>query len=77
MDFKEYYMSGGGTKPKLPPAPPPAPTPVEVDGGVADRTIRTAKRQRGRRSTILTEGGLGVPDVAVNPNMEPKKSLLG
>ena len=54
-------MSGGGSKPKLPPAPAPAPTPESVSQeamqkGEAERKRLSAKR--GRRSTILTDPAL-------------------
>ena len=65
-------MTGGGAKKtKLPPISDPVPTPEDVDiqalqKGEAER--RRLKARRGRRSTILTEGSLGVNE---------KKSLLG
>ncbi len=65
-------MTGGGTrKTKLPPVADPIPTPEDIDTqalqkGEAER--RRLKSRRGRRSTILTEGSLGVNE---------KKSLLG
>lgn len=65
-------MTGGGSrKAKLPPVADPIPVPEDIDvqalqKGEAER--RRLKRRRGRRSTILTEGALGVED---------KKSLLG
>ena len=64
-------MTGSGSKPKLPPVAAPAPTPESIDvqalqAGEAER--RRLKARRGRRSTILTEGSLGVNE---------KKSLLG
>jgi len=54
-------MSGGGSVPKLPPAPSPAPTPESVGmeglkAGEAER--KRLKGQRGRRSTILTDPAL-------------------
>ncbi len=64
-------MTGSGSKPKLPPVAPPVPIPQDIDvqamqAGEAER--RRLKARRGRRSTILTEGSLGVNE---------KKSLLG
>ncbi len=64
-------MTGSGSKPKLPPVADPIPTPEDIDvqalqKGEAER--RRLKARRGRRSTILTEGSLGVNE---------KKSLLG
>ncbi len=64
-------MTGSGSKPKLPPVADPVPTPESIDvqalqAGEAER--RRLKARRGRRSTILTEGSLGVNE---------KKSLLG
>jgi hypothetical protein len=67
-------MSGGGKRAKLPPSPAPAPTPESIQEGALDAASQerlAAKKRKGRRSTILTEGGLGVT------NTEQKKSLLG
>ncbi|KKK95072.1 hypothetical protein LCGC14_2676470 [marine sediment metagenome] len=64
-------MGPGSGKTKLPPVAPPVPIPQDIDvqalqAGEAER--RRLKARRGRRSTILTEGSLGVNE---------KKSLLG
>ncbi len=65
-------MTGAGAaKQKLPPPDAPIPTPEDistqaVQRGEAER--RRIQARRGRRSTILTEGSLGVGE---------KKSLLG
>ena len=64
-------MGPGSGKTKLPPVSDPIPTPEEIDTqalakGEAER--RRLKSRKGRRSTILTEGSLGVNE---------KKSLLG
>ncbi len=64
-------MTGSGTKAKLPPLADPIPIPEDIDTqalqkGEAER--RRLKSRKGRRSTILTEGTLGVNE---------KKSLLG
>ncbi len=55
-------MSGSGSKPKLPPPADPAPTPESIQEGAllaGQRERISAKRRKGRRSLILTEGGLG------------------
>lgn len=70
------YLGGGASKPKLPPAADPvatAPSPESVSqsaGTAATRERRAANRRKGRRSLILTEGGLG------NATVE-RQSLLG
>lgn len=67
-----FRFKGGGS-PKLPPVAAPAPTPESIQEGTllaGSREALLRRRQRGRRSTILTEGGLGI-DTA------EKKSLLG
>ncbi len=63
-------MTGGGRSADLPKKQDPTPTPETVGGelGVGDR-IRP-KRRKGRRSLILTEGGLGSATVE-------RQSLLG
>ena len=71
LDVIVNWLGGGSGKPKLPPVADPAPTPEDIDvqalqAGEAER--RRLKARRGRRSTILTEGSLGVNE---------KKSLLG
>lgn len=67
-------MTGSGsTKSKLPPLPSPVPTPESIQEGATTaggRERRLAKRRKGRRSLILTEGGLG------NATVE-RQSLLG
>jgi hypothetical protein len=65
-------FTGGGGSSKLPPPPAPSPTPEDIDlqaiqKGDAER--RRIKGQKGRRSTILTEG--------VNQNNQQKASILG
>jgi len=79
-------MSGGGRpkasriktkKPKLPPLPAPAPTPESIQEGsdfAGSQEAASRKRAKGRRSLILTEGGLGIPN---GQGLEQKKSLLG
>lgn len=71
--FNRYF--GGGTgKQKLPPPAAPAPTPESVrEGAVSagERERTLANRRKGRRSTILTEGGLG------NTAGAQRQSLLG
>ncbi len=65
-------MSGGG-KPKLPPVPSPVPTPKSIQEGAVsagERERKLAKRRQGRRSLILTDGGLGTSSVE-------RESLLG
>ncbi len=65
--------TGGGKKPKLPPQPAPAPTPQSIQEGAelaGTREARIRKRQKGRRSLILTEQGLGSTTVE-------RQSLLG
>ena len=68
-------MSGSGSRPKLPPQAAPAPTPQSIQEGsliAGEQEARARKRSKGRRSLILTEGGLGIPS-----GQEQKKSLLG
>jgi hypothetical protein len=65
------------SSPKLPARPAPTPTPESIQDtslAAGEREARLRKRQKGRRSTILTEGGLGIPE---NQGLEQKKSLLG
>ncbi len=65
---------GGGSKQKLPPPADPAPTPESVQegaGAAGGRERGIAKRRKGRRSLVLTEGGLGATEPA------QKKSVLG
>lgn len=67
------YLGGGSRKQKLPPVADPAPTPESIQQGAAtlgERERRLAKRRKGRRSLILTEGGLGSATVE-------RQSLLG
>jgi hypothetical protein len=58
-------MSGAGKKPAiapLPPPAPPAPTPEDISLEAqrkGEATRRKLLARKGRRSTILTEGGLG------------------
>ena len=64
-------MTGGGGKTKLPPVADPVPTPEDISTQAIQKgeaVRRKLKARRGRRSTILTEGSLGVNE---------KKSLLG
>ena len=64
-------MTGGGSKTKLPPVADPVPTPEDINTQAIQKgeaVRRKLKARRGRRSTILTEGSLGVNE---------KKSLLG
>lgn len=65
-------MTGSGSqKTKLPPVSAPVPTPEDITSqamGKGEALRRKLKSRRGRRSTILTEGTLGVNE---------KKSLLG
>lgn len=70
-------MTGSGVTPRLPPQPAPAPTPQSIQEGAAlagEQEAKARKRRKGRRSLILTEGGLGIPE---NQGLEQKKSLLG
>ena len=67
--------SGSGSAGKLPPQAAPSPTPQSIREGsllAGEEEARARKRSKGRRSLILTEGGLGVPT-----GQEQKKSLLG
>jgi hypothetical protein len=67
-------MSGGGSKPKLPPRADPAPTPLSIGEGAdlaGELEQRAAKKRKGRRSLILNEETLGGTGT-----QEPKKSLL-
>ncbi len=69
-------MTGSGRKPSLPAQADPVPAPQSIQEGVAgagEREASLRKRKRGRRSLILTEGGLGIPQ---QDNVQ-KKSLLG
>ncbi len=64
-------MTGGGSKTKLPPVADPVPIPEDINTQAIQKgeaVRRKLKARRGRRSTILTEGSLGVNE---------KKSLLG
>ncbi len=63
-------MTGGGRSADLPKKQDPTLTPETVGGGlgVGDRTRQN--RRKGRRSLILTEGGLGNATVQ-------RESLLG
>ncbi len=64
-------MTGGGSKTKLPPVSDPVPTPEDISTQATQKgeaVRRKLKARRGRRSTILTEGSLGVNE---------KKSVLG
>ncbi len=75
-DCKGVVMTGSGRKPSLPAQADPAPTPQSIQEGAAtagEQEARLRKRKRGRRSLILTEGGLGIPQ---QDNVQ-KKSLLG
>lgn len=67
-------MSGGGSKPKVPPLPPPIPTPEDIDIEAqrkAEDLRRKLRARAGRRGTIITEPGtLGEPVLA-------KSTLLG
>jgi len=68
-------MSGSGKKQTLPPQAAPAPVPQNIQDSTVlagEQEARARKRSKGRRSLILTEGGLGVPT-----GQEQKKSLLG
>lgn len=68
-----WRFTGGGRSQKLPPAASPAPTPESIQEGAAtlgERERSLARRRKGRRSTILTEGGLGGAPVE-------RQSLLG
>jgi hypothetical protein len=67
------FTGGGSRKQKLPPVASPAPTPESVQEGAAslgEQERVLAKRRKGRRSTILTEGSLGGAPV-------DRQSLLG
>ncbi len=69
------YLGGGAPKAKLPPAAAPSatpPTPAELQEGdtAGDRERALAKKRKGRRSTILTESGLGGAETQ-------RQSLLG
>ena len=69
-------FTGGGKKAKLPPVAAPAPTPGSIQEGAAtagEQERLAARRRKGRRSTILTEGGLGISQAQT----DQKKSLLG
>ena len=71
-----FLGGGGGGKKVVPhPVPDPVPTPEEIDTQAIDSAQKERRRGQGRQSTILT--GLGVSNVSVNENLEPKKSLLG
>ncbi len=62
---------GPGSKTKLPPVADPVPIPEDINTQAIQKgeaVRRKLKARRGRRSTILTEGSLGVNE---------KKSLLG
>ena len=64
-------MTGGGSKTKIPPIADPVPVPEDINTQAIQKgeaVRRKLKARRGRRSTILTEGSLGVNE---------KKSLLG
>ena len=64
----------GGGKPKMPPPPPPAPVPESIQEGSAqagEAEARLRKKQKGRRSTILTEG------LGTTQDTQPKSILLG
>ena len=66
-----------GSAGKLPPQAAPAPVPQSIQEGsllAGEQEARARKKSRGRRSLILTEGGLGIPQ---NQGLEQKKSLLG
>lgn len=66
-------MSGGGSKPKMPPLPAPIPTPedIDIEAQRKGEDLRRKLRARaGRRGTILTEGTLGEPILQ-------KQTLLG
>jgi hypothetical protein len=68
-------MSGSGKKPTLPPKAAPAPVPESIQEGAVlagELEARSRRRQKGRRSLILTEGSLGA-----SQGTEQKKSLLG
>ncbi len=67
------FLGGGGGGQKLPPVASPAPTPQSIREGAVtsgEREQRLANRRKGRRSLILTEGGLGSATVE-------RQSLLG
>ena len=77
-DPERPFVRFKGGSPKLPAKAAPAPTPESIQEGAVlagEAEARLRKKKKGRRSTILTEGGLGV--ASVNPNLEQKKSLLG
>lgn len=66
-------MKSGSKRPVLPPAkdPTPSPTPTSVDVvNARNDEMALAKRRRGRTSTMLTSGDLGMADIE-------KKKLLG
>jgi len=70
-------MSGSGGSTKLPQQASPSPTPESIQEGsmlAGEAEARARKKSKGRRSLILTEGGLGIP---ANQGLEAKKSLLG
>jgi hypothetical protein len=73
FDHPNYRFKGGKT-PKLPPQPDPVPVPESIQEGAAlagETEARLRKKQKGRKSTILTEG-LGTTDTN-----QAKSVLLG
>ena len=73
VDFSHPYRRFKGKSAKLPRRADPAPTPESVQEGAAaaGETERLLlKKKKGRRSTILTEGGLGT-------TQPQKSSVLG
>lgn len=78
VDFQSPFLRfRRRSSPKLPRQADPTPVPESIQEGAAlagEQEERLRRRQKGRRSTILTEGGLGIPQ---NQNLEQKRSLLG
>ena len=72
----EYFTRRfkGGGKPRMPAPPPPAPVPESIQEGAAkagESEARLRRKQKGRRSTILTES------LGTTQDTQPKSILLG